>query len=182
MAITFISVLVFCTIQIYPLMKTKMDYTDEKKTTDSIRSLRSIIFVVLGVGSLMSTLFPGRITELFCITRASIFFLTICTFYYLGCSQRLTKTDKISIEQYKVLARGRTFVINMYLICNVFITPFCENFFAIYLQTSVYYAIELTMVSIYFKKDKEIVYAIVLILQWCILMFASSYSIRKVLT
>jgi len=130
LVITFISVLVFCAFQIYPLMKTKMDYTDDIKTTDSIRS---IIFVVLGVGSLMATLFPGRITELFCITRGSIFFLMLCYFYYSGCSQRLSKTDKISIEQYKVLLKGRNFIINTYLICNVFITPFCENFFAIYL-------------------------------------------------
>ena len=45
----------------------------------------------------------------------------------------------------------RTFIINIYVLCNIFLTPFCDNFFAIYLTTSLYYAVELIMINIYFQ-------------------------------
>ena len=66
----------------------------------------------------------------------------------------------------------------LYITVSIFLTPFCDRFFSFYLFNSACFAMDMLLIT---NKDDSVSYTLLIPVYW-ILMFLSTYFIRRVLT
>ena len=71
-------------------------------------------------------------------------------------------------------------MVNAYIYQSIFLTPFCDKFLTVYIVSSLYFIIELILVTNYFDSDglSHFIY----IPMWLTLMFLQTYFVRYILT
>ena len=72
---------------------------------------------------------------------------------------------------------------HLYMHISVFITPFSDQFFSTFIISSVYFAIESSLINRYFYASSEY-YSMTttMVMNWCFSMLLQTYYLRRVLT
>jgi hypothetical protein len=142
-AIAFIGVFMVIAFSIYLI------FVPIKETERLIGYLGQLsILLICVIGSVLSVLNPNYVTGILLIAR-SIICLLFCYINYLRFYGK-KMCDKSAEEQIKHnhnLYDTMQLIVDLYVLTNLFLIPFCDNFFRIFTGITLVFAVELTFTN-----------------------------------
>jgi hypothetical protein len=134
----------------------------------------------MGIGSIFAVFVPNNATSILLIARVLVC-ITLCFFNILRVSGKeiCHESAKEQVKHFQIITNTKQFIINIYMITGIFLAPFMDHFFSSFIGVSFIFAIELTLVNFF---NDGLTYSLIQVPQWMMLVFLSSYSIRRVAT
>lgn len=101
-------------------------------------------------GSVLALIVPKLNTPIILVCRflVSIF---ICLSIVLRFEVDMCGEDvKMQIKHFRTIVTTKQVITNLYICMGIFFTPFCDRFFANFIASSIYFAIEYLLIDKYY--------------------------------
>ena len=138
----------------------------------------SILIIVILIGYIFMMCFP-RLLSLIVLTGRSCLCITMsyAIYRWLSDSKQCTEMDKL--QHFKTIFSLETTILNFYIFMSMFITPFCDKYFLTFVSSTIYFAVELSIIGNFHETEWS---SLVRVPLWTSMLFLQTYITRRALT